>query len=66
MCSGTTIGSQHSTLFQEPPLAAGVAKPSEQRSSATMRTKGKEALISQTCNNAKKGKKEALISKARP
>ena len=38
---GTTIGSQHSTLFQESPLTAVVPKPSEQRSSATMRTKAK-------------------------
>jgi len=41
VCSGTTIGSQHSTLFQETPLTAVVPKPSEQRSSATMRTKAK-------------------------
>ena len=34
-----------------------VPNPSEQRSSATVRTKAQEALISQTCNNAFKGKK---------
>ena len=33
-----------------------VPKPSEQRSSATVRTNAKEVLISQTCNNAYKGK----------
>ena len=49
VCSGTTIGSQHSTLSQETPLIAVVPKPSEQQSSTTMRTKAKEALISQTC-----------------
>ena len=39
------------------PLTAVVPKPSEQRSSATMRSKAKEVLISQTRNNAYKGKK---------
>ena len=48
-------GVQHSILSQESPLTAVVPKPSEQRSSATMRTKAKEVLISQTCNSAYKG-----------
>ena len=43
VCSGTTIGSQHSTLSQESPLTAVVPKPSEQRSSATMRTEAKRS-----------------------
>ena len=43
--------------LRKSPLAAVVPKPSEQRSSATMGTKAKEVLISQTCNNAYKGKK---------
>ena len=47
-------------------LAAVVPKPSEQRSSATMRTKTKEVLISQICNKEYKGKKEALISQTCP
>ena len=60
-------GVKHSILSQESPLTAVVPKPSEQRSSATMRTKAKEVLISQTCNNAYKGKKkEALISQTCP
>ena len=49
VCSGTTIGSQHSAVSQESPQTPVVPKPSEQRSSATMRTKAKEVLISQTC-----------------
>ena len=48
-------GVKHSILSQESPLTAVVPKPSEQRSSATMRTKAKEVLISQTCNSAYKG-----------
>ena len=50
-------GVKHSTLSKESPLTAVVPKPSEQRSSATMRKKAKEVLISQTCNKAYKGKK---------
>ena len=66
VCSGTTIGRQHSALSQETPLIAVVPKPSEPPRSATMRTKSKETLISQTCNNAYKGKKGALISQTCP
>ena len=56
------VGSQHFTLSQESPLATVVPKPSEQRSSATMRTKAKKVLISQTCNNAYKSKKGTDLS----
>ena len=43
---GQQQGVNTSTLSQESPLAAVVPKPSEKQSSATVRTKAKEALIS--------------------
>ena len=44
------------------PLTAVVPKPNEQRSSATMHSKAKEVLISQTRNNAFKGKRGTNLS----